>query len=968
MDQHADTLEGDVKPPLVLLGNEGSGKSALLANWVAKRRDHKHRDEFLFQHFVGCTTESAQLSQMLFRLETALKDFFQLREMKVPDTEVELRWSLNRFLEAASKKHSPARIVIIIDGIHQLKSEGTPNGTLYWLPTDLPPCVRFIVSSVEFERQLKGKKESSSPHLTFVELSRRQCPLLRIEPLGVATRHSVINAFCNLNSGFEISENQQFKIVTCNATAQPMYLRTLLQALSLASRLTDIIVDELLEKFLLCGTAHELVDKNLSICTKVSGSDEYEENILWDLLGKMMSVVYVSRNGLTEPEIWGLIRMVSKTEVTPEHTDKLLSILKDFTMKVNEMYSFSHEIYREVVYSKFINSRQSLVRWHQILSRFFGQLPPCDRKLTSLPYHLEMAGSWSKVKNCLTDIEMFQIWWTPKFKTDFIKFWASLTNTKNNTGALGDNNDYQSSNMSGSSAGPSRPSYDIVDEYIKSLDEYRIAKKPSDEVVAGIILEIGDFLLEYATLGHEQAADVPALIHPKVLNEDLKAIGVPYVEIDEDGRSSLVYPDILHSLCNKQKSADDGPAMDAPTKAIEDVPVRTTYFYNRWMWIQFPYIALGNCDHRYSEGVNQKLQEMSDSQAKMKGKSKDTLSLHDTRNSVSADGRPIGKKTLLSKSLTSLKSPDNKGTNESSTYNSKSFKLPEIKFNRKAARTIPRILKEDEENASNSKVMQRIYALQDTIQNYREEYDFLIQNKAILSRRLQDFKDSLVDLQRTAESCNQFDDALDDAIKREQDSQVKYEHVKQLFSNLKELHMMCERHPANVPALITELQDKIELDRFLLKEMKKRLWEQKFEKQTHQVTFHQMKTLVQDAVDMHNKLLEYRYSWRKDLTQQAIEDEKILEQNRLKNLKNSQTSDSINLNSKPLQNQSSETNLNKLPTGKSRKLPGLDSLSAEDLNPPPNKTYNTWDEKWNLIMRRTGITEPEAFFQRLNNA
>lgn len=61
LEQHADTLEGDVKPPLVLVGNEGSGKSALLANWVAKRREHKHRDEFLFQHYVGCTTQSLQV-------------------------------------------------------------------------------------------------------------------------------------------------------------------------------------------------------------------------------------------------------------------------------------------------------------------------------------------------------------------------------------------------------------------------------------------------------------------------------------------------------------------------------------------------------------------------------------------------------------------------------------------------------------------------------------------------------------------------------------------------------------------------------------------------------------------------------------------------------------------------------------------------------------------------------------------
>lgn len=62
LDQYADTVEGDVKKPLVLVGNEGSGKSALLANWVAKRREHKHRDEFLFQHFVGCSAQSLQVS------------------------------------------------------------------------------------------------------------------------------------------------------------------------------------------------------------------------------------------------------------------------------------------------------------------------------------------------------------------------------------------------------------------------------------------------------------------------------------------------------------------------------------------------------------------------------------------------------------------------------------------------------------------------------------------------------------------------------------------------------------------------------------------------------------------------------------------------------------------------------------------------------------------------------------------
>ena len=72
LDAHADTLEGDRKLPLVLVGNDGSGKSALVANWVAKRKEHLHRDEFLFQHYVGCTTPSLQVGYFHFRSAQAM--------------------------------------------------------------------------------------------------------------------------------------------------------------------------------------------------------------------------------------------------------------------------------------------------------------------------------------------------------------------------------------------------------------------------------------------------------------------------------------------------------------------------------------------------------------------------------------------------------------------------------------------------------------------------------------------------------------------------------------------------------------------------------------------------------------------------------------------------------------------------------------------------------------------------------
>lgn len=47
---------------------------------------------------------------------------------------------------------------------------------------------------------------------------------------------------------------------------------------------------------------------------------------------------------------------------------------------------------------------------------------------------------------------------------------------------------------------------------------------------------------------------------------------------------------------------------------------------------------------------------------------------------------------------------------------------------------------DDELNLMNNKVQQRLIALQDNIANYREEYDFVVQLRSIVNKRLQDLK------------------------------------------------------------------------------------------------------------------------------------------------------------------------------------------------------------------------------------
>ena len=61
LEQHCETSEFESKLPLVVLGDPGSGKSALLANWAKQRREIHHKNEYLFQYFVECSSESIQV-------------------------------------------------------------------------------------------------------------------------------------------------------------------------------------------------------------------------------------------------------------------------------------------------------------------------------------------------------------------------------------------------------------------------------------------------------------------------------------------------------------------------------------------------------------------------------------------------------------------------------------------------------------------------------------------------------------------------------------------------------------------------------------------------------------------------------------------------------------------------------------------------------------------------------------------
>jgi len=639
LDWHAETVETDAKLPFVITGSPGSGKSALLANWVKRRRQSKHREEFLFQHFVGCSPRSKQLGHLLYRLESALKEHFQLREMEVPLPEERLRWSLNRFLAAAAKKHFPARILIILDAVNRLHGDCSAADTLHWLPTELPQGVRFIVSTVELEDYgLISEElfdEGSRVHRTYTELRRRGCPTMRLQPLTVEVRHQIIGSFlmANHKSLRSLEQAQQFRLVTAKASSQPLFLRTILYALRLHSETSNSPVDDQIDTYLTAETPAQLIGRVLEACSSLvdhfagcetgnlqgspGGSVDISVHSLLDgnlprvitgadlsqtpndrganVFSQILTAIFASRHGLSEAEMWGIVEVAAGHPLLCGQRSCIRRLLRDFTFSVKGLRKFSHEDYAAVVYNAYIRTPEIHIRAHQRMARYFSKLSPCHRKLDALPYHLEVSGSWARLRAGLVNVRMFTLWWTPMHKTEFLSLWASLTSCSNKGAPLrklvtGEFNETMRCDQA------PRPCLDVVDEYVHSLNEYKCVQTPADDNLARVIIRVADFLLEFATLRLEEPADVPQFLHPSIPHDDFAVLGVPFVACDKDGNSVLNTP-YIESL--GEAASGNFNAMDVPMKINEDVPMCSTYFYQRWMWIHFPWVSLANCGEPY---------------------------------------------------------------------------------------------------------------------------------------------------------------------------------------------------------------------------------------------------------------------------------------------------------------------------------------------------------------------------------
>ncbi len=371
--------------PLVVIGESGSGKSALLANWefrLAERREQalfagdSAGAAFVIGHFVGASRASADWMAMLRRIISELNEYFTLA-VDTPHDASLLRAAFANTLHLAAAR---GPVVLIIDALNQLQDrDGAPD--LVWLPPMIPSNVRLVVSAL--------------PGRALNELHRRRWATLEITPLDHRERerltHAYLGGYGKVLPDFLVSE-----IAGASQAENPLFLRATLDELRLYGQ-------------------HETLRHRL--CELLSAPDIphlYELMLTrWErdydrdrpaLVRDAMSLLWAARFGLSESELLDLLGGYGGP-MPHAHWSPLYLAAKQMLVNRDGLLGFAHEYGRAAVAHRYMPTEPDQRLAHMRLADYFdGQPVLAERRVAELPWQLDQARAWDALATFLGDL------------------------------------------------------------------------------------------------------------------------------------------------------------------------------------------------------------------------------------------------------------------------------------------------------------------------------------------------------------------------------------------------------------------------------------------------------------------------------------------------------------------------------------------------------------------------------------
>ncbi|MDP6636522.1 MAG: tetratricopeptide repeat protein [Phycisphaerae bacterium] len=493
LDDHASG-EG---APLVVGGDSGSGKSALLANWALQyRRDHS--DTPLMMHFIGASAYSADWAVMLQRIMGELKRRFDI-DGDIPTRPSDLRDEFASWLHIAAMR---GRIVLILDALNQLEDKDQAPD-LTWLPPTIPANIRLIVST------LPGRSNEA--------LARRDWPTMTVRPLTDHERRRFIDEYLKTFTR-NLNEDRTNRIASAPQSSNPLYLQTLLDELRVVG--SHDRLSEQIDEYLTAENIPQLYEQILN---------RYETDYDRDrpnLVRNAMTLIWAARRGLSEPELLDLLG--SAGEPMPRAHWSLLHFAADRSLVTRSgLINFSHDYLRQAVENRYLVEDADRCGAHLRLADYFESCNLTARKVDEMPWQLSRADNPERLKDCIVDLDMFMELKVDTKIRELLGYWLQLD------------------------------AYDKVAEYTRALDARESVSGADVDLSLGLN-EVGMFLkqcAEYAgaePLFRRSLAIKEALLGPNH-QEVAAALNNLATLLDDTGRYSQAEPLYRRSLTIREK-------------------------------------------------------------------------------------------------------------------------------------------------------------------------------------------------------------------------------------------------------------------------------------------------------------------------------------------------------------------------------------------------------------------------------
>jgi hypothetical protein len=331
--------ENESPPPSVrvVLGESGSGKSALLAAWLKRRGD-----DVVFFHFAGATPSSVSASSLLRRLLATLKSKGVVPASEnIPHGDEAMAALLPVWLEKLSERGGG---IMLFDAVNQLGS--ARDRELWWWPEKWPENVRVVFSTLPGD-SLRAMQKLGWTDGQFV---------LRIPPLQPGEKSEMMSRYLKDLFARGLEAHLQDRVLAAPQTANPLFLRTVLDELRLRSAFGTL--DKDLDEMLRCAEPAALFVHVLKNLEHDFTPPEHPE-----LVHRALGLMGVALRGLSENELLQLLSSSPDPAVEPlprHYWAPLYLALEESLVSREGQLSFFHDYLRSAIWREYLDEENEL--------------------------------------------------------------------------------------------------------------------------------------------------------------------------------------------------------------------------------------------------------------------------------------------------------------------------------------------------------------------------------------------------------------------------------------------------------------------------------------------------------------------------------------------------------------------------------------------------------------------------------